>query len=121
MPAERDRPTHERRLGVLLGVFALLLQALLFAWHTHPLRFSEPGQPFALSAPDPASPVSPGASDDDCQICLSLHHLSAAPVIAPALPMPPQINAAVPAGEAVIAGSTPSAGFHARAPPARLT
>jgi hypothetical protein len=106
---------------VLLGVFAILLQAVLFGWHHHPLPFSAPGQPLALSAPISGSPASPVVDDDECQICLSLHHLSAAPVIAAALPLPPRLGALVPPGEAVYAGATPSAGFHARAPPARLT
>ena len=88
MPSEHHRPKHRRQPLAFIGLFALLLQAFLFVWHTHPLPFAAPGQPLALSAPVSGSPVSPAVADDNCQICLSLNHLSAAPVIAAALPLP---------------------------------
>src|SRR4051812_26703472 len=91
MTAEHHRPKHGQA-GAFLGLFALLLQAVLFAWHTHPLSFSAPGQALALSAPILGAPVSPAAVEDECQICLSLNHLSAAPVIAAELPPPPRIG-----------------------------
>ncbi len=120
MPAEHHRARHCGRVGAFLGFFALLLQALLFASHTHPLPFSAPGQPVAVSAAISGSPVSPAVADD-CQICLSINHHSAVPVIAAALSVPLWLRAAVRPGAAVQSGATPSSGFPARAPPARLT
>ena len=119
MTVERYR--HHRfaapRAGAVTAVFALLLQALVFAWHAHPLAFSQAGQPSGLSAPSPASPLAPAATEDDCSICLTLQHFSSAPAVFVELPaqaaaagMPPRLDPAIITGE-------PTTGFHARAPP----
>ena len=65
-----------RRGAALLGAFAILLQAVLFGWHNHPLPFSPMGAPAVLAT---AGHEVPGLVDDDCQICFALSHHSAAP------------------------------------------
>ena len=67
-----------RRAKAALGVLALLLQAMLFAWHHHQLPFSSrTAAPLALTAPGPDTPP---AVDRDCEICFSLSHHGAVPV-----------------------------------------
>jgi hypothetical protein len=69
-----------RRGAVLLGVFAILLQAVLFAWHHHPLPLSSRGAPAVLAAGPSAGHPTPVLTDDDCQICFALNHHSAVPI-----------------------------------------
>ena len=76
-----------RRGVAFLGIFAMLLQAVLFAWHNHPLPFSPRGAPAALAA---AGHEAPGLADDDCPICFALSHHGAAPVDFFAAPPPVQ-------------------------------
>jgi hypothetical protein len=73
------RGSAPRRAVALLGVFAILLQATLFAGHRHPFPLSVQGAP-ALLTGAPATGPAPGLADDDCQICFALSHHSAAPV-----------------------------------------
>ncbi len=115
LPRRHRRITQRR--SALLGVFALLLQALLFGWHTHPSPFPQNGPHLSVSTPAPAAPSSPALGDDDCSICLTLHHLGAAPVAFAALPPVPPVRRTVPSLTLVfVAGGSPS-GFQARAPP----
>jgi hypothetical protein len=58
----------------------MLFQAMLFAWHSHPLPFSPSGAPTALSASPTTGHEVPVSDDDDCQICFALSHHSAAPI-----------------------------------------
>jgi hypothetical protein len=106
-----------RRRTALVALFAVLLQAFLFAWHMHPAPFSPLGQPVSASAANSASPLSAPATDDDCPICVMLHHLSAAPIDFAALPVPPRPGAAAPLFAATITVRTTTAAFRARAPP----
>src|SRR2546421_4299024 len=62
-----------------VGVAALLFQAIVFGWHGHSLPLSSPAH-VAISAPSPASPLSPADLDNVCSICLTLHHSSSLPV-----------------------------------------
>jgi hypothetical protein len=70
----------------LIAICAMLIQALVFAWHHHDLRL------LGHAAPGLAS-LSGGhagglAADDDCPICQTIHHQTAAPPAFAALPMP---------------------------------
>ena len=103
-----------RRGAALLGAFAILLQAVLFGWHNHPLPFSPMGAPAVLAT---AGHEVPGLVDDDCQICFALSHHSAAPVDFAAAPMPGLVPLHAPAIETVWAPTPPYLLFRSRAPP----
>src|SRR5579884_1278402 len=92
------RQGRARRHIALLGVAAMLLQALLFGWHHHPLPVPSRGAAPFVAAPG-ATPVSPLADADDCDICAALHHLTAAPgdIVALVSPPPAPAPAAVTA------------------------
>ena len=62
----------------LLGVFAVVLQAVLFAWHHHDLGFAARGAPLALSAPASGNGDTPATDADGCEICIGLQHQAAA-------------------------------------------
>jgi len=106
-----------RLLGTRLGLFAVLLQAILFGWHHHELHF-------AGHLPSPVienRSTVPQPADDDadgCEICQVLHHLTATPVdfVGAA---PPLAIAAGPfvAVRAIVSHATILA-FRSRAPPA---
>jgi hypothetical protein len=68
-----------REAVTFLSICALLLQAMLFAWHhhTHLLLFRDAAVSgsVVVAKADPAS-----LSDDDCQICFALSHYAPAPV-----------------------------------------
>lgn len=105
------------RRFALVGVFAVLLQAVLFGWHTHPLRFGDDGRWPVVSSTGNGAPLSPIAADDDCELCLALHHLTAAPgeFILPVLSSSTvSLAAAIPA---VRLARSPWPRFRARAPP----
>ena len=114
-----DKPRlPARRRGVaLLGIFAILLQAVLFAEHRHPLPVSSRDAPALSAAASAPGHEASGQADNDCQICFALGHHSAAPVdLAAALrpahaALPPRVLKAV---------VTPVASyllFRSRAPP----
>jgi hypothetical protein len=64
-------PQRRHRVGALVGTFAILLQAVLFAWHHHPasLHVWFPRTVTTLVAP--TAPVMPALADHDCEICLA--------------------------------------------------
>jgi hypothetical protein len=101
----------------LLGAFAILLQAALFGWHTHPLPLSSRGAPTLLAAAPASDHEIPAAADNDCQICFALGHQSAASIGFAAVP--PPIGAALPptAVGTVVAPGAPYLHFRSRAPP----
>jgi hypothetical protein len=105
-----------RRIA-LLGVFAILLQAVLFGWHHHADRFAVAGQSPVVSSAHSGAPLSPATAEDDCEICAALHYLTAAPAefIVAALPPSTALPSAPPA-TARPALSLDLA-FRARAPP----
>ena len=76
---DEPRVPAPRRGAALLGVFAILLQAALFAWHTHPHPLSWQGATTVLATAPAAGPEAPGRARDGCQICFTLSHHSAAP------------------------------------------
>ncbi|HKM72098.1 MAG TPA: hypothetical protein VJX94_18910 [Stellaceae bacterium] len=114
----KPSPPAPRRGTALLAVFAILLQAVLFAWHHHPLPLSSQGVPIVLAAPATGH-TAPVLADDDCPICFALSHHSAAPVDFPAAPPPPPDHASLsPATvEAILAPVASYFLFRSRAPP----
>lgn len=106
-----------RRRIALLGVFAVLFQAVLLGWHHHPGHFAVDGQWPALSSADRTGPLVPATAEDECELCAALHYLTAAPgefILAPS-PVP----ATVPPAPALTAwvDSSRAFPFQARAPP----
>ena len=100
----------------MLGVFAILLQAALFAGHRHPYPLAPRGAPTALAAAPSTGPTTPGLADDDCQICFALAHHSAAPVDFLA-PSPGRISLPAAPVEAILAFVARFLHFRSRAPP----
>ena len=113
----KPRVPAPRRGAALLAIFAILLQAVLFAQHRHPLLVSSRGAPALLAAAPAAGHDAPGRANNDCEICFALGHHSAAPVgFAAALP---PVHAALPP-TVLKAAVTPVASyllFRSRAPP----
>jgi hypothetical protein len=78
--AQQSRRRGGALVGTFAGTFAMLLQAVLFAWHNHPASFHvrTPGAVTTLVAP--TAPVMPALADHDCEICFALSHHGAVPV-----------------------------------------
>jgi hypothetical protein len=106
-----------RRTAALLGIFAILLQATLFAEHHHRLAFNSPGTPAVLTAASATGNDAPGAAERNCQTCFVLGHQSAAPVDFAAVLRP--AHAALPPAmlKAVVTPVASYLLFHSRAPP----
>jgi hypothetical protein len=105
-----------RRRVALLGVVAVLFQAILSGWHHHPLPpNSRAAQPIVVASG--AVPLSPAAAEDDCDICRALHHLRAAPGEFAALAAPAAAVMALPLPGLMLAGRGSERAFQARAPP----
>src|SRR5271163_2783654 len=109
---------RRRRAGALVGTFAILLQALLFAWHHHPASFHVRSAGAVPTLVAPTAPVMPASADHDCEICFALSHHGAVPVDFYAA-KPPE-NAPLPQTRiaAVDVPLTPYSLFRSRAPPA---
>jgi hypothetical protein len=75
----RARQTR-RRAYALIGTFAILFQAVLFAWHHHPASFHVRSAGALPTLAAPTSPVMPALADHDCEICFALSHHGAVPV-----------------------------------------
>jgi len=106
-----------RRAIALLGVFAILLQAILCAWHHHAHPPIWRGASAAVAAAAATGDQIPASADEDCQFCFALSHHSAAPVEFFATPLPDQ--SPLPAAPAM-AVTHPVASyllFRSRAPP----
>jgi hypothetical protein len=71
---------RRRRAYALVGTFAILLQAVLFAWHDHPASFHVRSAGAAATLAAATSPVMPALADHDCEICFALSHHGAVPV-----------------------------------------
>jgi len=67
-----------RRFTALVAVFAVIFQALLFAWHHHELPFVLRGAPVAVAAA--TGSAAPALADRDCPICFAVAHHGAVPV-----------------------------------------
>jgi hypothetical protein len=107
-----------RRGASLLGIFAILLQATLFAWHHHPFPLSSRNAPVVVAAPV-TSPEAPGQADTDCQICFALaHHSAASPADFTAASPPRHLLLRLPAIPTALAPAAASyLLFRSRAPP----
>jgi hypothetical protein len=104
------------RSTAILGILALLFQAMLGAWHHHVLPFSSRGAP-ALFARASAGPETPSSAGRDCQICFGLSHHGTVPADRFAA-APPDQNPLPPIRAVAIATSRSSyLLFHSRAPP----
>ncbi len=114
MSARTHHPV-QRRLA-LLGVAAILFQAILFGWHYHELALPSRGAQPALHAAGTAPPA-PSSAADDCDICIALHHFSAAPVALVALPLPTLTAFAAPRPAEILGDPAARRAFQARAPP----
>jgi hypothetical protein len=109
-----------RRRIAVLGVFAVLFQALLFGWHHHPLPLSSHATQSVASTKG-AAPLSPVSAEDDCDICAALHHVGASPVDFAAVPMPVATASSLPLPVVVLAARLAERAFQARAPPRSLS
>lgn len=75
------RARQRRRRGcALVGTFAIMLQAVLFAWHHHAASFHVPSTGPTKTLVSPTSPGMPALADHDCDICFALSHHGAVPV-----------------------------------------
>jgi hypothetical protein len=113
----RSRMTRARRRVALLGIIAVLFQAVLFGWHHHALGPASRGSQPVAAVSNPAAPLSPAGAEDDCDVCMALHHLSASPGEFVALPVPATAASALHLPELVRIARVSERGFHARAPP----
>jgi hypothetical protein len=100
----------------LIGVAAILFQALVFGWHHHGLAWAARGGP-AASFYDASRPLPTAVAEDICEICAVLHHQSASPLAFAAPPAPPATASAVTPPARIFRGRASTRGFHARAPP----
>ena len=109
------RRSAPAKLAARLGLFAVLFQAMLFAWHHHDPIFSGrlPAPIIEKAAVDPQ----PAVDEDGCEICQVLHHLTAAPVAFIAAPPPFALAGFAAPRETGFAARTLALAFRARAPP----
>ena len=103
-----------KRAG-LLGVFAILFQAILFGWHHHDLPFAARGAPLVLSTP--ASGVFPAEAGGECEICIVLHHQATAPLAFIVAPIPADPASMVYLPDLISRGRGSERVFQARGPP----
>jgi hypothetical protein len=106
-----------RRATALVGILAILFQAILFAWHHHPPPFHARDVAAASILTAPTAPIMPALADHDCQICFTLSHHGAVPVeffAAKPLEQAPLHQTRI---AAVDAPRTPYLPFRSRAPP----
>ena len=112
----RTRMTARGRVA-LIGVAAILFQALLFGWHHHGLAWAARGGP-AASFYDASRPLPTTVAEDNCEICAVLHHQSASPLAFVVPSTPPAFASVVDLPAPVLLDRANTRGFHARAPPA---
>ena len=107
-----------RRGAALLGIFAILLQAALFAWHHHPFPLSSRNAPAVLAAAPATGSEAPGRAHTECEICSALaHHSAASPAGFTAVSPPRHLLPRLVAIEAVPAPAASYLLFRSRAPP----
>jgi hypothetical protein len=108
---------RRRRAGALVGTFAILFQAVLFAWHHHPASFHARSSGAVTTLAAPAPPVMPALADHDCDICFAVSHHGAVPIAFRAAEQPengPPRQTRIAAVEVPL---TPYSLFRSRAPP----
>ena len=107
----------QRRAAAQIGILAILLHAMLFAWHHHAPPFYANTGSAAASEATPVFPVLPGCDDHDCQICFTLGHHGAVPVDFFAADPPEQTLLHQTCTAAVDTPLAPYLLFRSRAPP----
>ena len=112
------RPSQtRRRVAALLGVVALLFQAILSAWHHHTPRLPQHGLSvvgsIGVANRDPVQQ----SADDDCQICLTLSHYTAVAVDFFAAPSADQEALPLLSAAAITLPDSSYLLFRSRAPP----
>jgi hypothetical protein len=116
MPNPRAHSATRPRLPALIGVAAMLFQAILFGWHHHDLAFAGRLAHAVASAPHGSSSP-PDIDADGCEICQALHHQTAAtPEELFAAAPPPLTDSAQPHDAKFTVGALALA-FRSRAPP----
>ena len=114
----KRKSVRARRWIALLGVFAILLQAVLVGWHHHPLPLSLHGARGVVAAVGmPAGHSTPTQADNDCQICFALSHYSAASGDFYLAPLPQFLPVRLAAVHTVWAPLPSYNLFRSRAPP----
>jgi hypothetical protein len=108
--------TKPRRRVALLGVAAMLFQAVLFGWHHHGAAVRAGSGPIA-SIHNATQPLAPAAAEELCEICAALHQQSAAPLAFLTPPTPSATIVAIDRPDAAPIGRADARGFDARAPP----
>jgi hypothetical protein len=105
-----------RRRVALIGIAAILFQALLFGWHHHGVAAPGDAGPTA-SVQAAAQPLAPAIAEDLCHICVVLHQQNTAPAAFFVAPVP--LTAANPDAllAAILHDRAAIRGFDARAPP----
>jgi hypothetical protein len=105
-----------RRATAILGIFAVVLQAMLFAWHhhAHPLLTRTAPVVAALAASGQEMPAS---ARGDCQTCFALSHHGAVPVDLFKAPPPDPLPVQSVRGNAVCTPLAYYVLFRSRAPP----
>jgi len=122
--------TGARRRTTWTAVVAILLQAIVSAWHVHgdglgerstAAQWAGPGVGRAVEAPTaPAPAPQPGKADhDDCAICFALHLATTAPLpTTVAFACPAAMDAEyIPSGVTFDLPAAPYRLFNTRAPP----
>ena len=104
-----------RRFTALVAVFAVIFQALLFAWHHHELPFASRGAPVVVAAA--TGWAAPALADRDCPICSAVAHHGAVPVELFATLLPEGSVQRRPPPPAPADSRTPYLLFRSRAPP----
>lgn len=107
-----------RRAAALVGILAVLFQAVLSAWHHHhaPLLHSRAASGVTTLVA-PTSPFMPLLADHDCQICFTLSHHGAVPVDFFAAKLSEEAPLHQTRIAAVVAPLAPYLLFRSRAPP----
>ena len=114
--SRRDARMTARRRVALIGVAAILFQALLFGWHHHGLRLAARGEP-ATSVYNALRQMPAAVAEDSCEICAVLHHQNASPLAFAMPPTPSAIASAIELPAADFPDQADTRWFHARAPP----
>lgn len=106
-----------RRPTALIGIAAILFQAMLFGWHHH--DFARTGRlPHPVASADHTGSAPPSDIDGDgCEICQTLHHQAAATPEALFAPVPPPLVPSPAPHDAAFAAGALARAFRARAPP----
>jgi hypothetical protein len=105
------------RASAAVAIFALLLHAIVYAAHHHPLPFSPRHAPGLAGAAAGAGPDLPLSADRECQICFALGHHGAVPVDAFAAALPEEKPFEQIRTAAVSVSRLPYLLFQPRAPP----